>query len=101
MKSVGLCAKCRRRPGARRDELFFRNRLTYIYVFVATAVVFMVLGYILGRRIDELKRLSTMRSGAETSSRLSRLILAVDRRGNSHSGYSDTSPNRRGLVMPP
>jgi diguanylate cyclase (GGDEF)-like protein len=38
---------------------FFRNRLTYIYVFVATAVVFMALGYILGRRIDELKRLST------------------------------------------
>jgi two-component system cell cycle response regulator len=38
---------------------FFRNRLTYIYVFVATAVVFMALGHILGRRIDELKRLST------------------------------------------
>jgi diguanylate cyclase (GGDEF)-like protein len=38
---------------------FFTNRLTYIYVFVATAVVFMVLGYVLGRRIDELKRLST------------------------------------------
>jgi diguanylate cyclase (GGDEF)-like protein len=38
---------------------FFRNRLTYLYVFVATAVVFMVLGYILGRRIDELKRLAT------------------------------------------
>jgi diguanylate cyclase (GGDEF)-like protein len=38
---------------------FFVNRLTYIYVFVATAVVFMVLGYVLGRRIDELRRLST------------------------------------------
>ena len=37
----------------------FRNRLTYVYVFVATATVFMVLGYILGRRIDELRRLST------------------------------------------
>jgi len=37
---------------------FVRNRLTYVYVFVATAVVFLVLGYILGRRIDELRRLS-------------------------------------------
>jgi GGDEF domain-containing protein len=34
------------------------NRLTYVYVFVATALVFLVLGYILGRRIDELRRLS-------------------------------------------
>ena len=34
------------------------NRLTYIYVFVATAVVFMVLGYVLGRQADELRRLS-------------------------------------------
>lgn len=38
---------------------FFTNRFTYIYVFVATALVFTVLGYILGRRIDELRRLST------------------------------------------
>jgi diguanylate cyclase (GGDEF)-like protein len=38
---------------------FVSNRLTYIYVFVATAVVFMVLGYILGRQADELRRLST------------------------------------------
>ena len=38
---------------------FLSNRLTYIYVFVATAVVFMVLGYILGRQADELRRLST------------------------------------------
>lgn len=38
---------------------FFSNRLTYIYVFVATAVVFMALGYILGRQADELRRLST------------------------------------------
>jgi two-component system cell cycle response regulator len=38
---------------------FLANRLTYIYVFVATAVVFMVLGYILGRQADELRRLST------------------------------------------
>ena len=38
---------------------FVSNRLTYVYVFVATAVVFMVLGYILGRQVDELRRLST------------------------------------------
>lgn len=38
---------------------FFTNRLTYVYVFMATAVVFLVLGYVLGRRIDELRRLST------------------------------------------
>jgi diguanylate cyclase (GGDEF)-like protein len=37
---------------------FLTNRLTYIYVFVVTAIVFLVLGYILGRRIDELGRLS-------------------------------------------
>jgi diguanylate cyclase (GGDEF)-like protein len=37
---------------------FFTNRLTYTYVFVATAIVFMVVGYVLGRRIDELRRLS-------------------------------------------
>jgi diguanylate cyclase (GGDEF)-like protein len=39
---------------------FLSNRLTYIYVFVATAVVFTVLGYILGRQADELRRLSTI-----------------------------------------
>jgi diguanylate cyclase (GGDEF)-like protein len=38
---------------------FFTNRLTYVYVFMATALVFVVLGYVLGRRIDELRRLST------------------------------------------
>lgn len=38
---------------------FVTNRLTYVYVFMATAVVFLVLGYVLGRRIDELRRLST------------------------------------------
>jgi diguanylate cyclase (GGDEF)-like protein len=37
---------------------FLSNRLTYIYVFVATAVVFIVLGYVLGRQADELRRLS-------------------------------------------
>src|SRR5258707_358878 len=36
----------------------FSNRLTYGYVFVATAVVFMWLGYALGRQADELRRLS-------------------------------------------
>ena len=37
---------------------FLANRLTYIYVFVATALVFIVLGYRLGREADELRRLS-------------------------------------------
>jgi diguanylate cyclase (GGDEF)-like protein len=37
---------------------FLTNRLTYVYVFVATAVVFLMLGYTLSRRIDELRRLS-------------------------------------------
>jgi len=37
---------------------FLTNRLTYVYVFIATAVVFLLLGYALGRRIDELRRLS-------------------------------------------
>lgn len=37
---------------------FLVNRLTYVYVFVATALVFLLLGYTLGRRIDELQRLS-------------------------------------------
>lgn len=37
---------------------FLSNRLTYIYVFIATAVVFMALGYVLGRQADELRRLS-------------------------------------------
>jgi diguanylate cyclase (GGDEF)-like protein len=38
---------------------FLTNRLTYVYVFAVTAVVFLVLGYVLGRQIDELRRLST------------------------------------------
>jgi diguanylate cyclase (GGDEF)-like protein len=37
---------------------FVSNRLTYIYVFIATAGVFSVLGYVLGRQADELRRLS-------------------------------------------
>jgi diguanylate cyclase (GGDEF)-like protein len=39
---------------------FLSNRLTYIYVFIATAVVFAGLGYVLGRQADELRRLSTI-----------------------------------------
>lgn len=38
---------------------FLANRLTYVYVFAVTAAVFLVLGYVLGRQIDELQRLST------------------------------------------
>jgi len=36
-----------------------RNRLTYGYVFVATAVLFMTLGYVLGRQVDDLRKLAT------------------------------------------
>jgi two-component system, cell cycle response regulator len=39
---------------------FLSNRLTYIYVFVTTAIGFMLLGYILGRQADELRRISTI-----------------------------------------
>jgi two-component system, cell cycle response regulator len=38
---------------------FLTNRLTYLYVFAATAIVFSILGYIFGRQADELRRLST------------------------------------------
>jgi diguanylate cyclase (GGDEF)-like protein len=38
---------------------FLRNRLTYFYVFAVTAVVFVTLGYVLGRKIDQLRRLAT------------------------------------------
>jgi two-component system, cell cycle response regulator len=38
---------------------FLANRLTYVYVFAVTAAVFLMLGYVLGRQIDELRRLST------------------------------------------
>src|SRR5262245_24877137 len=37
---------------------FLTNRLTYLYVFGATAIVFSILGYIFGRQADELRRLS-------------------------------------------
>jgi diguanylate cyclase (GGDEF)-like protein len=38
---------------------FSLNRLIYLYVFAATAAVFVTLGYVLRRQIDELRRLST------------------------------------------
>jgi diguanylate cyclase (GGDEF)-like protein len=38
---------------------FFSNRLTYLYVFGVTAVVFLTLGFVLGRRIDQLRHQST------------------------------------------
>ncbi len=39
---------------------FLSNRLTYVYVFVATSIVFLALGYILGRKVDKFRRLSTV-----------------------------------------
>lgn len=38
---------------------FRSNRLLYGYVFVVTALIFLVLGYVLGRQADKLRRLST------------------------------------------
>jgi diguanylate cyclase (GGDEF)-like protein len=38
---------------------FVSNRFTYAYIFVATAGTFLVLGYVLGRQADELRRVST------------------------------------------
>jgi len=38
---------------------FLTNRLTYVYVFAVTAAVFLTIGYILGRQVDELRRLAT------------------------------------------
>ena len=38
---------------------FLANRFTYGYVFVATALTFLVLGYVLGRQADELRRVSS------------------------------------------
>lgn len=38
---------------------FSLNRLIYAYVFAATAAVFVTLGYVLRRQIDELRRLSS------------------------------------------
>lgn len=39
---------------------FLSNRLTYVYVFVATSIVFLALGYILGRKVDKFRRWSTV-----------------------------------------
>jgi diguanylate cyclase (GGDEF)-like protein len=39
---------------------FFANRLTYVYVFATTSIVFLTLGYILGRKVDRFRRLSTI-----------------------------------------
>ncbi len=38
---------------------FLSNRLLYGYVFAVTALVFLALGYVLGRQADKLRRLST------------------------------------------
>lgn len=38
---------------------FLSNRLLYGYVFAVTAVIFLGLGYVLGRQADTLRRLST------------------------------------------
>jgi diguanylate cyclase (GGDEF)-like protein len=39
---------------------FLANRLTYVYVFAATSIVFLILGYILGRKVDRFRRLATI-----------------------------------------
>jgi diguanylate cyclase (GGDEF)-like protein len=38
---------------------FLSNRYTYAYVFAATAVTFLVLGYVLGREADRLRHAAT------------------------------------------
>lgn len=38
---------------------FLANRLLYGYVFAVTSLIFLVLGYVLGRQADKLRRLST------------------------------------------
>ena len=38
---------------------FFSNRYTFTYLFVAIAVTFLGLGYVLGRQADTLRRLSS------------------------------------------
>ena len=37
---------------------FVRNRLTYLYIFLVTAAVFLSVGYVLGRRVEKFRRLS-------------------------------------------
>jgi diguanylate cyclase (GGDEF)-like protein len=41
---------------------FLRYRLTYLYVFAATSVVFLIVGFVLGRQIDRFRRLSAVDS---------------------------------------
>jgi two-component system cell cycle response regulator len=38
---------------------FLSNRYTYAYIFAATALTFLVLGYVLGRQADRLRHAST------------------------------------------
>jgi two-component system cell cycle response regulator len=45
-------------PDSVRSD-FLSNRYTYAYVFAATAVTFLVLGYVLGRQADRLRYAST------------------------------------------
>jgi diguanylate cyclase (GGDEF)-like protein len=48
---------------------FIWNRLTYVYVFAATALVFLTVGYILGRKVDTFRRLSTIDPLTDLSNR--------------------------------
>jgi two-component system, cell cycle response regulator len=48
---------------------FLSNRLLYGYVFAVTALIFLVLGYVLGRQADKLRRLSTTDSLTGLSNR--------------------------------
>jgi GGDEF domain-containing protein len=41
---------------------FLRYRPTYLYVFAATAVVFLIVGFVLGRKIERFRRLSAIDS---------------------------------------
>ena len=41
---------------------FLRYRLTYLYVFAATSIVFLIVGFVLGRKIDRFRRLSAVDS---------------------------------------
>src|SRR6185436_19383323 len=41
---------------------FLRYRPTYLYVLAATAVVFLIVGFVLGRKIERFRRLSAIDS---------------------------------------
>jgi len=47
-------------PSAAVD--FVGYRVTYLYVFAATSVVFLIVGFVLGRKIDRFRRLSAVDS---------------------------------------